>query len=193
MPIGASILSKKENYRLWRRGCYGNMLRSWTVDEWQKVKFQNKVAVRTLLCGGGGPCIYNLEPDQAESEIIKLRKSGIAADQIMINEMAPNNQIIIQGEFFNGILVIDEVTYWNHFFYSYMKLPMRAALKYAGLTIANLQAHLLLKSCMTPASWEDWNLLCDQYPDHVLEVSIYDCCLGDLPNRNTLVWEIRKY
>ena len=27
----------------------------------------------------------------------------------------------------------------------------------------------------------------------VIEVSVYDCCLGDLPGRNALVWEVRRY
>jgi len=46
---------------------------------------------------------------------------------------------------------------------------------------------------MTPSSHDDWNELLERYPGHVLEVSIYDRCLGDLPNRNSLVWEVRKY
>jgi hypothetical protein len=51
----------------------------------------------------------------------------------------------------------------------------------------------MLKATMTPASHDDWLLLIDKYPKHVIEVSIYDCCLGDMPGRNALVWEVRRY
>ena len=36
-------------------------------------------------------------------------------------------------------------------------------------------------------------MIVDKYPDHLLEVAVYNCCLDDLPNRNALVWEVRKY
>jgi len=63
-----------------------------------------------------------------------------------------------------------------------------------GVGVAQkLRSDLLLKLAMTPASHEDWNLLLERYPGHVLEVSVYDRCLGDTPGRNALVWEVREY
>jgi hypothetical protein len=54
-------------------------------------------------------------------------------------------------------------------------------------------ASLLIREAMTPSSYDDWLMLIDRYPGHVLEVSIYDRCLGDVPGRNALVWEVRRY
>ena len=70
---------------------------------------------------------------------------------------------------------------------------MRDAPATAPETAQRLRSDLLLKLAMTPASHDDWNLLLGQYPGHVLEVSIYDRCLGDTPGRNALVWEVRRY
>jgi hypothetical protein len=59
--------------------------------------------------------------------------------------------------------------------------------------IFGLRAAIMLRAAMTPSSYEDWRVLLDQYPGHVLEVSVYDRCIGDTPGRNALVWEVRRY
>ena len=56
-----------------------------------------------------------------------------------------------------------------------------------------LRADMMVRGCMTPSSYSDWRELLDLYPGHVLEVSIWDSCIGDVPGRNAVVWEIRKY
>ena len=58
---------------------------------------------------------------------------------------------------------------------------------------SGLRADLLLSSVMTPSSLDDWEMLTSRFPGHVLEVSVYDRCLGDVPGRNALVWEVRRY
>ena len=70
---------------------------------------------------------------------------------------------------------------------------MREALAEQFEVVVGLQADQMLRREMTPSSYEDWRLLLDKYPGHVLEVSIYGCCLGDIPSRNALVWEVRRY
>jgi hypothetical protein len=70
---------------------------------------------------------------------------------------------------------------------------MRDALAEAPETSTGLASDLLLRSVMTPLSYEDWRLLLDRHPGHVLEVSVYEHCLGDTPGRNALVWEVRRY
>jgi hypothetical protein len=70
---------------------------------------------------------------------------------------------------------------------------MRDALGIDTQIAQGLRADLLIREAMTPASYDDWQILLERYPGHVFEVSIYDRCLGDCPNRNALVWEIRRY
>jgi hypothetical protein len=70
---------------------------------------------------------------------------------------------------------------------------MHVALAAKKEVATGLMARLLVRQAMTPASYEDWCGLIARYPGHVLEVSIYDRCLGDLQHRNALVWEVRRY
>ena len=188
------VLSKPQNYRLWQGGAFGNKLRAWrTVDAWRESGFDRKVVLRTLMEGGGGPCCYNLQPEEVDAVVDTWLALDIPLDKIMVNEAAPDGDVILQGEYLNDIYEIDGEAGWGYFHYSRAKFQMREALRVASEVAQKLRSDLLLKLAMTPASHEDWNLLLERYPGHVLEVSVYDRCLGDTPGRNALVWEVREY
>ena len=189
----APILSKPQNYRLWQGGDFGNKLRSWrTVDEWRLGGFNGDVVLRTLL-EGGGPCRYNLKREEVGEVVDSWLDLGIPLDRIMVNEAAPDGDVILQGEYLNDIYSMDGESGWGYFRYSRERSQMRDALAATPEVAQRLRSDLLLKLAMTPASHDDWNLLLARYPGHVLEVSVYDRCLGDIPGRNVLVWEVRKY
>ena len=188
------VLSKTQNYLLWQGNAFGNKLRSWrTVDEWRRSGFEGEVVLRTLLDGGGGPCRYNLASEEVDSVVDGWLALDIPPDRIMVNEAAPDGDVILQGEYLNDIYVMDGEAGWGYFKYSRARAQMRDALAAAPEVAQRLRSDLLLKLAMTPASYDDWNLLLERHPGHVLEVSIYDRCLGDVPGRNALVWEVRKY
>jgi hypothetical protein len=187
------ILSKKQNYRLWQSGAFGNKKRIWTVDEYLNDTFEGLVAIRMRSGPGGGLCYYNLTRVQATEMLPFLTCDGFLSDCYMINEMAPSDAIVLQGEYFNGVYIQDDDARWGAFRYSTVQLPMRDAFREANHDTHGLHADCLLRAAMTPSSYEDWKILLDQYPDHVLEVSIFNCCLGDIPGRNALVWEVRRY
>jgi hypothetical protein len=189
------VLTKKQNYRLWQSGAFGNKLRAWrTVEEWRTSGFKGKVALRTLL-GGGGPCIYDLDFCKVDFAINDWQHTlGIPLEAIMINEAAPDADVVLQGEYLNDICQDEEgYALWSYFFYSTFHMHMRDALRVAHEETYGLRADLMLRNAMTPSSYDDWQILLDQYPGHVFEVSIYEHCLGDIPYRNALVWEIRGY
>lgn len=52
-------------------------------------------------------------------------------------------------------------------------------------------ARTVLRRHLNANSLEDLEVLLDQYPDHVVELSALDRCLGTVPHRNGVVWEIR--
>lgn len=187
------ILSKNQNYRLWQNGDFGNKLRAWrTLEDFQKSGFSGNVSLRVLLNNSGTrKCAYSAT-SKIETVVQTWIDSGISRDAIMINETAPDTEIL-QGEYRNDIYMLDGVGVWDHFFYSRMRAKMRTALSLAPENAYGLQARLLIQQAMTPSSYEDWNLLISRYPSHVFEVSIYENCLGDTPGRNALVWEIRRY
>jgi hypothetical protein len=187
-----AVLTKKQNYRLWQGGAFGNKLRAWrSLREWRFSDYRGPVALRSLGAAGGGHCIYDVNPGQVTLAIEEMHRRGVPDGAIMVNEMAPSNAYILQGEYLNAVR---EDGLWGHFFHSQVSEPMRIALlSWRARTTHGLMSDLLIREAMTPASYEDWRELLDRYPDHVLEVSIFDRCLGDLPHRNALVWEVRRY
>lgn len=189
------ILSKAQNHRLWQSGDFGNKLRAWrSLAEWRESGHLAKVALRTLLPWGGGcPCIYDLDPGEVESRYRSLR-GEIAAEHIIICEAAPADRAILQGEYLNSVFDRGDGSFgWDYFYHSRARLQMRDALRAEHAGVEGMSSRLLIQNAMTPASHADWLILLDRYPDRLLEVSIYDRCLGDVPGRNALVWEIRQY
>lgn len=187
------VLSKARNYQLWRSGEYGNKLRSWrTVDEWGASGFRGLVALRTLA-GGGGRCEYDLSPEEVAVVLESWSSRGVRRDHVTVDEAAPAGDVVLQGEYLNDVYGTGGEASWGYLLYSRTRLQMRDALTAAPEVASGLRADLLLSSVMTPASLDDWRVLTDRYPGHVLEVSVYGRCLGDVPGRNALVWEVRRY
>lgn len=186
------ILNKRENFRLWQSGAFGNKLRAWrTPDEWLDSDFRGQVVLRSLM-DGGGPCEYNLTREQAHRSILRWEEAGVPRERIMVNEAAPDQCVLLQGEYLNDIHLGDAPN-WGYFYYSRVRAQMRDALKAAPEVSCGLRSDMLLRLAMTPSSYEDWLVLLERYHGHVFEVSIYDRCLGDVPGRNALVWEVRRY
>lgn len=186
------ILDKRTNYHLWQSGAFGNKLRAWrSLSEWRDSGFAGLVALRSLM-DGGGPCEYNIPTEQVESSVKRWLANGHPPDRLMFNEAAPDQSVLLQGEYLNDIH-LGGPSYWGYFHYSRVKSQMRDALKEAPELAQGLRSDLMLRLAMTPSSYEDWLLLLNRYHGHVFEVSIYEGCLGDTPGRNALVWEVRRY
>ena len=97
------VLTKKQNYRLWQGGAFGNKLRAWrTVDEWRASGFQGKVALRQLGLGGGR-CAYDIYPADVVFVLGRWDVEGVSLENVMINEMASNEAMVLQGEYLNDI------------------------------------------------------------------------------------------
>lgn len=54
-------------------------------------------------------------------------------------------------------------------------------------------ARALLARHLNPNSRGDLTELLERYPDHVVELTALDRCLGSVPHRNGIVWECRLY
>jgi hypothetical protein len=192
------VHNKRHNYRLWQSGAYGNRLRSWrTIGDWLSSGHSGLVTLRVLLGPGGrGTCHYDVgDPAEVAEVMGRWISRGISRDLITIDESAPKREVVLQGEYLNDVYsdASGEVR-WGHLHHSRLSgLHMRDALAWASEEASGLRADLLLRHHMTPASHDDWLGLVERFPGHVLEVSIYDRCLGDLPGRNALVWEVRRY
>jgi hypothetical protein len=183
-----------QNYRLWQDGVYGNKLRAWrSVVEWSSSGYAGLVGLR-MLTGWNGLCRLDLQPHQIEEAVEKWVRLGLPRDNIMINETAPAQAAVLQGEYLNDLRQMrDGSVTWGYFLHSRERQHMREALLAHSEVTTGLRSDLMLRGAMTPASHDDWLGLLEQFPGHVLEVSIYDRCLGDQSGRNALVWEVRQY
>ena len=125
------------------------------------------------------------------SVIKELSFKGIRKEDLKFNESAPDDHLLIQGEI---IYQPDSRVYPDNYLllYSTEKTQMKFALKNAK-TASGLKVRIMLEHLMTESSWEDLLDLMEKYPESVIEFSTYDICLGNLPGRNTIIWEVRDY
>lgn len=178
------ISSKSLNYELYNSGLYGNKLRTWdSVDEFKKSNYNGSVSLRYKGKLPGQFTYYNvIDVDEKLKEIIS---KGGRKENVVINESAPDEFLVIQGELIRNELGL-------HIFYSMLKGKMRDCMK-SAVSASGLTVKLLLQSHLTPSSYDDLMELLDKYPDHVIEFSTYSICLGDCVGRNTIIWEVRNY
>lgn len=180
--------SKRKSVELQRTGGFGNNLHVWlNADDYLNSGYTGLIALRYMGPHGGMWLKYDIPMDEVLSVFDSWCSEGADPRLITFNEAAPCKKVIVQGEYWNGGKPVD------YFFHSRELVHMRDALKISPKHSIGLVSRVIIKHAMTPSSWEDWNVLIDQYPNHVLEVSIYNCCLGTIPGRNSIVWEIRRY
>lgn len=188
--MNSPVLNKRENWRRATSGMYGNRLRSWdTLEDLRRSGWTGLVTVRTLV-GGNGPCFYDVPANRVEAVLADL---GLPEKAVCFNQGAVDSGIRLQGEYLNDVVRVGGRTFDGVLRFSTVKLKMRDALRAGERTVYGLAARLALRDAMTSSSWADFESLLEVYPAHVLEVSIYEGTLGDLPGRNSIIWEIRKY
>jgi hypothetical protein len=188
------IANKKKNYELCHSGAYGNRVLQWaSLAEWKASGYNKPVAMRVAGSAGGGPSSFHVPSNGVEMLARSWQKwKRVSLDDIRLSEMADGPRVL-QGEYLNDVYIQDGEPHHCYFLGTFESGPMPLALEKSSFTTYGLRADLLLRHYMTPASYEDWQGLLLQYPGHVLEVSVWDSCLGDLTNRNAIVWEIRRY
>jgi len=195
------IDSKEKFYNLYEKGIFGNKLRSWkTLDEF-KNKFEihkmnqsvlpKSVSLRSMQQNTGLYTKYNVKVNNIEKNIEELISLGSKREWIRINESAPDEFLLIQGEFghfeYNGNKKPEyELTYNTR------KGKMRDCMIYAK-TVKGIQARQIMEQYLNIWSFTDIMELIDLYPNHVIEFSTYKYNLGTCPNRNTIIWEVRQY
>lgn len=181
------VLTKRQGIALWHAGAFGNKLRTWTFKGWYLNSYTGEVGLRYADPRGGGACFEaHLTPGDAVKVYNRwIREEKRRPECVIVCEEAPDHRLLINGE-----LLLDHT--WT-FYHSRVKKPMRAALREGGRYMSGLRTRETLRALMTPSSWSDLEALEDLYPGHVVELSVYDLCLGQCPGRNTIIWEVRKY
>lgn len=130
-------------------------------------------------------CLFNVKRKDLKNTFTVFKGQGLDPSRIVINESAPDDRLLLQGECVyepGGIYLRG----------SFERTNMRKAMENAWVR-TGLEAAELLRQLATPASYDMLRELMDEYQNHVIEFGIYDCLLGTMPGHNTVIWEVRKY
>lgn len=184
----APIRTKAESYALLRGGHFGPKLRNWrTLADLLNDPYDGPVGIRSWQVGF--PTIFHVPQCEVVDYLAFLEERGQPQELFYFGEMAPDEHIILQGEFADGVRRGALVN--RHLWYSTVKAPMKPALAARPRFAEGSAAEAILRGAMNENSWEDFQVLREQHPDSSIEFSCYDICLGDRPHRNCLFWEIR--
>ena len=184
------VLTKKDFVRRYEQGEFGNRSPTWnTLKEFLRARRSRFELVHIRNRVAGGPTWYNIAAHDVEG-IVSGITNGVSRaaklEDLYFSLMAPTARTLFQGE-------VQHSCQHLCLYYSYVPKPMRQSLIEGGVHAEGLRAKLLLDWYLdTPSrEWLDWLLLA--YPGHVVEFSVYGVKWGSLPNRNTVIWEVRNY
>lgn len=189
------IPTKRDFLEKYTSGQLGNKIRSWpSIAALKSSDYRGPVSIRSRT--SNWKTMYYVPQERV---FACERQFG---PDFYFNESAPDDRLTIQGEYWNN--------HTRYLMYSRAQVAMKQALglplvsdpqtwRY-GIDPANwrhesegLRTEMLLRANMNANSYEDFQILRDNYPAHVIEFSCYDTELGSVPGRNTLIWEVRSY
>ncbi len=180
------IKNKKQFYELFEKGFFGNKALTWnSYKELLESDWRGDVCIR----GKGIPRTdvkYNIPFEKVKEEIKLLKSKGIPEGILRFNQSMPDSALVIQGEVIDYIRGF-ELTYTN------AKKPMNEGFKEDTKFAFGLMAKMILRLSMDPSSFSDLTALLEVYPESAVEFSTYSVCVGDIPRRNTVFWEVRNY
>lgn len=181
-----AVTNKDAFYRRFLRGEFGNYSPMWsTLEEWEKSNYKGKIAIRTK--GVGTRCDYLVPYEQVYDRVRSFERDGYKRSDMHFSAMVPDQDILVQGYAsicpYNGL----------EFYCAFTPKPMRQALSEDGVTYTGLTAHQIIKWGMNASSWDWFQFLLDEYPDHVVEFTCLRYNWGVLPWDNTMFWEVRLY
>lgn len=167
------IANKTEMYKKLRAGAFGNTARSWSsYAELLASPYRGLLGLRSLAIGG---------PFLAYVPFADAPDGAYA-----YSEMQEDARILLQGEVYRSMQGL-------YLFASKLKTHMRPALRDGGKHYWRLAAYAELLTAMWPTCYDWLMALLDEYCDSVVEFSVYDKAVGTIPNRNTIIWEVRNY
>ncbi|VVB78041.1 Uncharacterised protein [uncultured archaeon] len=183
----SSIKYKSEFYELFNNGFFGNKAdTAISYEEVIKKGWKGTVSIRSRGNGTARALVYNFPIENIPDEIEKRRKLGFDVTKLSFSLTPPDDKLRIQGEIMRteqGIFVL----------YSTVKKPMNLSLRDEEKIATGICAQKLLEENLFPVSLDDIYEILELFPNDVIEFSSYDVCVGNLPHRNTIIWEVRGY
>ncbi|MCK4650196.1 hypothetical protein KAT36_03100 [Candidatus Pacearchaeota archaeon] len=187
------IKTKEIFYTLYNKGLLGNRPKIWkNIEKIHKSNWEKKYTIRIAVPGHKG--IYNIPKEQLQEKINELKLQGIKEEHISFNQSMPDYKIKIQGE----IMEITEEESKGfppgiYLTYNTIKKAMKEGFEEETLHAKDNEVIELLKKHLSPNSQLEIQNLINNFPNHAIEFSAYEMHIGDLPQRNTIIWEVRAY
>lgn len=184
-----NVTNKKQMYRMLTAGEFGNTIEQFfSVEEWLAAgafRQSDWWGVRTLT--PGGPCKLNCRVDDVVCTAIDYTYAGHAVNISLMIDRAYDVTAWLEVWDSPTGLVVEGIEYPPKGS-SWRELMPTKRRSWSGV-----QARMILARHLNPNSLEDVNILIDRYKNHVLELSACSRCLGTLPHRNAVMWEVRQY
>lgn len=180
------IQNKSEFYRLWTAGVLGNATRIWHGPSCvTRAIDSGAIAVGFREIGKAGGGHFEIVPRELINETAHKWCLRYCVD-FTLSEAAPDHLATLQGE------VCQTVTGWEAHLGLATGQRMREASKtwkrFTGVSVV-----IILNQFMDPSSRDSIDELFSLYPDAVIEFACYSRDIGTIPNRNTIIWEVRNY
>jgi hypothetical protein len=189
MADDEAVTTKARMYHLLHGGAFGNTIRQYfDVREWLASGEPERCpfwGVRTMT--PGGPCrLYCPTGEVAET----AREFGWAGNAVNISAMIDAFcTVTMWADVFEGEagLSVYGVEYPGRGANWRRDMPTR------GRQFTGVNARMVLCRHLNPSSLADLDVVLERFPGHVVELSAIDRCLGTIPGRNGVVWEVRRY
>ncbi len=183
-----TILTKRESYAFYDLGLFGNKPLTWrSYQEICESGWNGKVCMRSRKGISRSGTLFNLDISEIPEHIDKWRtERGLLEKDISFNQSMPDNNLILQGELMRSVEGL-------YLYYTTVKKPMNLAFNEEERHSHCANALQLIKYSFSPESFCDLEDLFEQFPNDVIEFSSYDISVGNIPGRNTIIWEVRNY
>jgi hypothetical protein len=186
--VRKSITTKAQMYRQLVAGDFGNTIPRWfTIREWEEREMalsQKLWGVQHASIPGFPGTRLNVPTNQVAALVVA---NGFGENYVISPMVSEWGKVVWEG---NVARLVGGIFAEGHFnpepgsWRQHMLNPYQWRLT---------KADLLLKLVLNENSYDDLMVLLDEYPDHVVEFSAMEGCYGTVPNRNSIVWEVRQY
>ncbi|VVB82810.1 Uncharacterised protein [uncultured archaeon] len=181
------IAAKKEYHFLSETNFFGNRALTWnSIDEIINSGWKGKICICSKKGIERTRTPFALTLEETILKIQEFKNEGIPEETLIFNQSMPDEHLTIQGEMMRSTENYSLV-------YSTIQAPMNLAFKKETLHATGLKALNLLKGNLCSSSYENMQTIFEMFPDSIIEFSAYDIDVGNILNRNTVIWEVRNY
>lgn len=179
------IDTKAKYLELAAAGLAGTRVRHWdTLEEVRADHYTGPLIVRSR--SPNSPFMLPDVPNaEAEVRLSELLAAGATAQSLYWSARPPNHGRLLNAEVWDGPLGV--YLHWSR-----EQTNLRDALR-TGSHAEGIAARLILRDSLWPDSLDELYDLWHRYPGAVIELTAFDCQMGDIMGRNCIIWEVRHY